>query len=352
MQLRPAPASNRPGPATPAPWIVFATTAALGASVLTAVTAGSAVSRTVMDVAGVAVVGLALLRVLLPARHKQVPAVRDRTDRWTVVATGIWLTATLLVIVQRVADAAARPLDAVGVAELTAWSTGVGAGQGMLLSAAAVTIVLVGAVVRLRRPALLPPRAVLAAAVFAMITPAVTGHSAAAGQYQVIAVIGIGVHVAAAAAWVGGLAALLVLVRPHRGLLVAVLPRFSHVATACIAAVTATGMLTTAIHVATGHGTGHSGGRPACMGSRPGVARRHRVGADPAGQVRRAGRDRRPGPAHPSPHGDVPHPAAALGRLRGRAHGRGSRPGRHPRPGPLLRPGGPVPAGRTARTDC
>jgi putative copper resistance protein D len=87
-----------------------------------------------------------------------------------------------------------------------------------------------------------------------MITPAVTGHSATADQYQVISVIGIGVHVAAAAAWVGGLGALLVLVGPHRGLLVAVLPRFSQLATACIAAVTVTGVLTAAIHVGAGHG--------------------------------------------------------------------------------------------------
>ncbi len=145
------------------------------------------------------------------------------------------------------------------MAELTAWSTGVGAGQGMLLTAVAATIVLAAAVVRLRRPALVPPRAVLSAAAFAMITPAVTGHAAAADRYQLVSVIGIGVHVAAAAAWVGGLGALLVLVAPHRGLLVAVLPRYSQVATACIVGVAATGVLTTAIHVAAGHWATHGG---------------------------------------------------------------------------------------------
>jgi putative copper resistance protein D len=212
-----------------------------------------------MVVAGVMVVGLTLLGIMLPVGHKQAPAVLGRIDRLAVITAGAWLAAALLVIICRVADATARSSVTVGMAELMAWSTSVGAGQGMLLTAGAATIVFVGVVVRFRRPALVPLRAVLAAAMFAMITPAVTGHSAAADNYQVISVIGIGVHVAAAAAWVGGLGALLVLVAPHRGLLVAVLPRFSHIATACITGVAATGALTTVIHLAAGHGAWDTG---------------------------------------------------------------------------------------------
>jgi putative copper resistance protein D len=256
---------TRPVPALPALWTGLAVTTTLAAGVLTAAPGaagaggGLAVSRSVMVVAGVAVVGLALLGVILPAGHKRAPAVLARVDRLTVIAAAGWLAATVLLIVFQAADAAARPVSAVGVAELTAWSTGVGAGQGMLLTAVAAAIVLAGAVVRLRRPALVPPRAVLSAAAFAMITPAVTGHAAAADRYQLVSVVGIGVHVAAAAAWVGGLGALLTLVAPHQGLLVAVLPRYSQVATACIVGVAATGALTTAIHVAAGHWAGHGG---------------------------------------------------------------------------------------------
>jgi putative copper resistance protein D len=100
-----------------------------------------------------------------------------------------------------------------------------------------------------RRPALVPPRVLLALALFAMITPAVTGHSGAVHAYQVVAVVGVGIHVAAAAGWVGGLGAILVLVASRRGLLVAVLPRFSRLAAVCIAAVAATGLLTAAIRL-------------------------------------------------------------------------------------------------------
>ncbi|OLT14663.1 hypothetical protein BJF78_17660 [Pseudonocardia sp. CNS-139] len=251
-----APGATRPDLAAPALWAGLAAVSALVAGVLTASggPAGLVVSRTLMTVAGVAVVGLALVAVLLPARHRQAPAVAARVDQLAVVVAGGWLAATFVVIGGRVADATARPLAEIGTAELVAWATRLGAGQGMMLTAAATAVVLGCAVVRLRRPARMPARAVLALAAFAVITPAVTGHSAAADRFQLVGVVGIGVHVAAAAAWVGGLGALLVLVAPHRGLLVAVLPRFSHVATACIAGVAATGVLTAALQLALSHG--------------------------------------------------------------------------------------------------
>jgi putative copper resistance protein D len=257
-------AMQPPVAATVAGWAALAAAAAVAATVCTTgagdAAVGLALSRAGMDVTGVVVVGLALLGVLVPARHKQAPAVLARADRLVVIAAACWMTATTLVIVHRVANATGRPFTEVGVDQLISWSTALGAGQGLLLTAVAAALVFVGALVRLHRPGLVPPRALLGAAAFVMITPAVTGHSATADQFQVVSVIGIGVHVAAAAVWVGGLGALLVLVGPYRGLLVAVLPRFSQLATACIAGVTVTGVLTTAIHVGGMHvGAEHGG---------------------------------------------------------------------------------------------
>ncbi|QYN34208.1 CopD family protein [Pseudonocardia sp. DSM 110487] len=207
------------------------------------------VSRTVMDVAGVAVVGLALLEVLLPRGDRRTAPVLARTRRAALVSAGAWLVAVLFAIVLGAAAAFARPVSTLGVDELVTWATRLGAGQGMLLVACATALVACCTVVRARRPGLLPPRVVLAVALFAMITPAVTGHSGAVHAYQVVAVVGVGIHVAAAAAWVGGLGAILVLVAPRRGLLVAVLPRFSRLAAVCIAAVAATGVLTAAVRL-------------------------------------------------------------------------------------------------------
>ncbi len=61
----------------------------------------------------------------------------------------------------------------------------------------------------------------------------------------------IGVHVVAAALWVGGLAVVLVLAARQRALLDAVLPRFSRLAAWCLAAVTLTGLLTAVIRLGT-----------------------------------------------------------------------------------------------------
>lgn len=214
-----------------------------------ATTAGVTVSRTAMDVAGVAVVGLALLEVLLPAGDQRAAPVLARTGRTALAAAGAWLVAVLFAIAFGAAAAFARPVTAVEPDELVTWATRLGAGQGMLLVACATGLVVGCAVVRVRRPSLVPPRVVLATALFAVITPAVTGHSGAAHSYQLVAVVGVGIHVAAAAAWVGGLGAILVLVASRRGLLVAVLPRFSRLAAVCIAAVAATGVLTAAVRL-------------------------------------------------------------------------------------------------------
>jgi copper resistance protein D len=210
---------------------------------------GVTVARTTADVAGVVVVGLALLEVLLPAGDRRTEPVRERAVRWELAAAGGWLVAVLLAIVCGAAHAFGRPLTALGTGELVTWTTRLGAGQGMLLTTGAALLVVACAAVRARRPGRVPPRVVLAAALFAMITPAVTGHAGTAHAYQLVAVVGVGIHVAAAAAWVGGLGALLVLVAPRRGLLVAVLPRFSRLAAVCIGAVAVTGVLTALVRL-------------------------------------------------------------------------------------------------------
>ena len=207
------------------------------------------VNRAAMDVAGVVVVGVALLEVLLPPGDRRAEPVLATTGRITLVAAGAWLAAVLCAIVLGAAAAFARPVTAVDPDELVTWATRLGAGQGMLLVACATALVVGCAAARVRRPGLVPSRVVLSAALFAMITPAVTGHSGAIHAYQVVAVVGVGVHVAAAAAWVGGLGAILALVASRRGLLVAVLPRFSRLAAVCIATVAATGVLTAALRL-------------------------------------------------------------------------------------------------------
>ena len=238
-------------------WAVVAvlTAAAAGAAAGDRGLAGATLPalRGAMDLAGVAFVGLVLLDVLLPRGHRKATPVLASTLRPTVAVAGVWLATALVALVASAAVAFDRSLTAIRAEELLVWATRLGAGQGLLMAAAAAGVVFAAAAVRLRAPDRVPARAVLAIALFAMITPSVSGHATTTPTYQVMAVIGIGVHVAAAAVWAGGLAALLLLVAPHRGLLVAALPRFSRLAAACITAVAISGALAALLRLSGDH---------------------------------------------------------------------------------------------------
>ena len=114
--------------------------------------------------------------------------------------------------------------------------------------APAVWAVLGCAVARLRHPELVALRIVLVIGLLGMLTPAVTGHASSSASHEV-AVTTVALHVAAASLWVGGLGAILVLLGRRRGLLVAVLPRFSTLAGFCLFAVTVSGVLTAQVRL-------------------------------------------------------------------------------------------------------
>lgn len=211
---------------------------------------GTSLTRSGMDVAGVACVGLTLLGVLLPLGASTLPgsALRDLTrtqlgtDRALVGAAGAWLVLVLLGIAFRTAAAFGRPVSALGAPELAAWSTQLAAGRGMVLTAGCAAVVLGCGVARLRSPDAVQVRVPLIAALLGVITPAVTGHAGSAPDHQ-LAVVTVAVHVGAAALWVGGLGAVVVLVARHRPLLEGVLRRFSRLAGFCLGAVAVTGLL-------------------------------------------------------------------------------------------------------------
>jgi copper resistance protein D len=247
----------------PVGWAGNAVGVAFLASVLSGALAGSAlpvlvgtsVTRSGMDVTGVACTGLTLLHLLLPgAAIVPGSALRDLrrihtvADRALVVLAGAWLVLVLVGLAFRTADAFGRPVTQLSAGEVGRWVGELAAGRGMALTAGCAAVVLGCAVVRLRDPDLVQVRIPLIAALLGLITPAVTGHAGSAPDHQ-LAVMTIGVHVGAAALWVGGLAAVLVLVARHRLLLDAVLPRFSRAAGWCIGALTVTGVLSAALRL-------------------------------------------------------------------------------------------------------
>jgi putative copper resistance protein D len=205
---------------------------------------GATITRTGMDVAGVACVGVALLGVLLPLdqgpRSRELVRLSHGVDRALVALSAAWLGLTLLGVVFRTAEAYGRPVTAIGGAELAQFVDDFGAGRGMLLTAGCTVAVLGCAIVRLRDPDRILLRIPLVAAMLGLLTPTVTGHSGTATDHE-LAVITVALHVGASALWVGGLGATLLLVR-RRELLDMAVPRFSRLAGVCIVTVGITGV--------------------------------------------------------------------------------------------------------------
>lgn len=259
-----SPAAGTADRLRPVTWAVLAVATAFLASVLAGALAGSAVpvlagttaTRAAMDAAGVACVGAALVAVLIPVvaqgrshrTERAVATVHTRVDRVLVGAAGTWLVAVVVGTVFRTADAFGRAPTEVGTAELVAWVTRLGAGRGMVLTLGCAVVVLACAVARLRDPDLMQVRVPLVAALLGVLTPAVTGHAGSAPDHE-LAVVTVAVHVGAATLWVGGFAALLVLVARERDVLDAVLPPFSTLAGVCLVAVGVTGVLNAAVRI-------------------------------------------------------------------------------------------------------
>jgi copper resistance protein D len=248
----------------PVGWAVLVVATAFVASALAGALAsttvpvllGTSATRSMMDVAGVACVGVALAGVLVKAgaggwTHrgaKAVAALRVRIDRVLIGVAGLWLLTAVLGTFFRTADAFGRSPGSIGTSDLVAWVTRLGAGRGMVLTFLCAAVVLGCAVARLRDRKLVQIRIPLVAALLGVLTPAVTGHSGADADHE-IAVITIAFHVGAAALWVGGLGALLVLVARERELLDAALPSFSTLAGVCVFAVGITGVINAAIRL-------------------------------------------------------------------------------------------------------
>ncbi|WP_433065032.1 cytochrome c oxidase assembly protein [Dactylosporangium sp. CS-033363] len=154
-----------------------------------------------------------------------------------------WALAALALLPLTLSDLLGQPLGQVtfgGVRSL-AWS--VSQGQSALAQAGLALVVAVASRFVLTRTGAAVV-AVLACA--ALVPPALTGHSAGAGNHQ-LAVTSLAVHILAAALWLGGLAALLVL---RNDTTLAVAARgFSRLAAGCWVAVAASGVANAAVRL-------------------------------------------------------------------------------------------------------
>jgi putative copper resistance protein D len=197
--------------------------------------------RALLDMSAVLAVGLSVLPVLLGFdRPAQAEQALDRTRRLALAATLAWAVFALVTLVLQTAEL--RPGADVSLAAIEDYVGKVAAGKALVVVAvfALLCAVLAGLAVRFGES--VPAELRAAVALFTLLPLPVTGH---AGDWNLhdLTMISMELHVLAAVAWTGGLCAVVLTLIAHRSLLAVALPRFSKLATACIAVVAVTGVV-------------------------------------------------------------------------------------------------------------
>jgi copper resistance protein D len=190
--------------------------------------------RVAADGSAVVAFGLAIVPMLDIDRYRG-ELIRRATGPLTI-AGAVWLAAELLRLVVEAAQAAAIPMSRLGVHTAVEFALHTAPGRSGLFSAAAAGLVCL-VVVAVPRTASTNV-AVTGLAAAGVAARQLTGHlsdSALGGA-------AVAVHTLAAALWCGALAALVLTVE-HRGQWARVLPRFSQLSLACVAALLVGGVL-------------------------------------------------------------------------------------------------------------
>jgi putative copper resistance protein D len=201
---------------------------------------GIPVARLLLDVGAVTAAGLALLPKLVgfdqPRRTEPVLA---SSRRAAVVASGVWAFGALASIVLLTAEL--NPGAAVTPAAVWSYIGAVAAGKGLLVSAICALVSLWLARLAMRHGENVPAELRVGVALFGLLPLPLTGH-ASNWYYHDLSMISMELHVVAASAWAGGLAAVIVFLSRHRDLLVVALPKFSRLATWCVFVVGISGL--------------------------------------------------------------------------------------------------------------
>jgi copper resistance protein D len=193
-----------------------------------------ALVRAVADVSAVVALGLAIVPMLDIDRYRG--ELMRRASGPLTIAGAIWLLAELLRLGVAAAQAAAVPLSRLSVRTAVDFALNTTPGRIGVFSTVAAALVCVAVVSAPRLAATNVAVAGFAAA--GVAARPLTGHfsESALGGMAVAA------HTLAAALWCGALAALVLTVE-HRGQWARVLPRFSQLSLACVAALLVGGVL-------------------------------------------------------------------------------------------------------------
>ncbi|GIH28808.1 copper resistance protein D [Acrocarpospora phusangensis] len=190
---------------------------------------GLPIVRLVHDVCAVATVGILVASLIAAQDAKARVALAQAAGRWAVV----WTFSASLTALLTLSDFLGLPLgEAVESGVLPTFLFNIPQGQAFLIVTVLALVVSVGVLLPLGpwgRAAL------LVIAIVAVLPPAYAGHSASAADHN-LAVSSLMLHIGAAAVWVGGLLALVLLLRDNDDLVTTV-RRFSVLALCCYVAV-------------------------------------------------------------------------------------------------------------------
>ncbi|GAA0820275.1 copper resistance D family protein [Streptosporangium amethystogenes subsp. fukuiense] len=203
---------------------------------------GLPVLRVLLDLATVAVVGLSLLPKMLgfddPERTE--PVMR-RARPMAVTFAWAWALLALLIIVFQTAELNPGLIPTPSM--IAAYVDGVGAGQGMLFTAACALSYAGIGLLAVRYGEKVPAELRIVIAFFGLLPIPVTGHAVDSVWHDPV-MISMELHVMGAAAWTGGLLTIILLVAADRELLARALPKFSRLATLALVLVSVSGLVT------------------------------------------------------------------------------------------------------------
>lgn len=204
--------------------------------------------RALYDALGITAVGLCVLTLLLPTGGRRAAAARISTARAIIGAGVLWTAAALVVLWLQVAQATGMGPMEVPASRFDDYIESAAAGRALLVAGCAGLAFAATGVVTILRPGSVSPALAAVPAGLGVLALPVTGHASTADAHEA-AVLGVGVHIVAAAVWVGGLGATATLLGRQRELLVTVLPRYSRLAVGCLLVVIGTGLLSAVLRL-------------------------------------------------------------------------------------------------------
>jgi putative copper resistance protein D len=211
---------------------------------------GIPVARTVLDLSAVAAAGLALLPRMVGFDQPHAEPVLRRARPAAAWASLVWAAAALLSVLLLAWEISSATGDGFpSPAQIWSYIGNVPAGKGLLLSAACGLLSFWLCRLSLRHGESVPAELRVGIALFGLLPLPLTGH-ASNWYWHDVAMISMELHVVAAAAWTGGLAAVVIFLVRRPTLLARALPRFSKLATWCVLIVGLTGLFNGLVELA------------------------------------------------------------------------------------------------------